>query len=115
MRTLEYAGNAETEGFRVTDNQGRLPIINGVVEEISPKIPQINPVLIEKGREGDITQTIDLAVDVAAPVEQGQVLGTVTFRLGEEEIGVYNLTSPDSVEALTFGIIFKRIISAIAS
>lgn len=93
----------------------KVGVINGVVEEISPKIPQINPVLIEKGREGDITQTIDLAVDVAAPVEQGQVLGTVTFRLGEEEIGVYNLTSPDSVEALTFGIIFKRIISAIAS
>ncbi|MBQ8764070.1 MAG: D-alanyl-D-alanine carboxypeptidase [Clostridia bacterium] len=90
-------------------------VINGVVDEISPKIPQVNPVLIEKGREGDITQTIDLAVDVAAPVEQGQVLGTVTFRLGEEEIGVYNLTAPDNVQSLTFGIIFKRIIKALAS
>lgn len=90
-------------------------VINGVVDEISPKIPQVNPVLIEKGREGDITQTIDLAVDVAAPVEQGQVLGTVTFRLGEEEIGVYNLTAPDNVQSLTFEIIFKRIIKALAS
>lgn len=93
----------------------KVGVIGGVVEEITPKIPQVNPVLIEKGREGDITQTIDLAVDVAAPVEQGQVLGTVTFKLGDEEIGTYNLTSPDTVEMLTFGIIFKRIISAIAS
>ena len=90
-------------------------VINGVTEKITPKIPEVNPVLIEKGREGDITQTVDLAVDVAAPVESGQVLGTVTFRLGDEEIGVYNLTSADSVASLTFGIIFRRMISAIAS
>lgn len=93
----------------------KVGVINGVVEEISPKIPKVDSVLIEKGREGDITQTIDLAVDVAAPVEQGQVLGTVTFRLGDEEIGVYNLTAPDTVESLTFGIIFKRIINAVVS
>ena len=90
-------------------------VINGVTEKITPKIPEVNPVLIEKGREGDITQTVDLAVDVVAPVENCQVLGTVTFRLGDEEIGVYNLTSPDSIASLTFGIIFRRIISAIAS
>ncbi len=90
-------------------------VINGVTDKITPQIPKASPVLIEKGREGDITQTVDLAVDVAAPVEKGQVLGTVTFKLGDEEIGVYNLTSPDNVGSLTFGIIFKRIINALAS
>lgn len=90
-------------------------VLNGVIESIKPKIPQAQPVLIEKGREGDITQTIDLAVDVAAPVEQGQVLGTVTFRLGDEVLDEYNLTAPDSVKALTFSIIFTRILKAIAS
>ncbi len=90
-------------------------VINGVAEIITPQIPEVKSVLIEKGREGDITQTIDLAVDVAAPVEKGQVLGTVTFKLGDEEIGEYSLTSPEAVESLTFGIIFRRIISAIIS
>ncbi len=89
-------------------------VINGVEEKIKPKIPDVQPVLIEKGREGEITQTIDLAVDVAAPVEQGQVLGTVTFRLGDELLGEYNLTAPDSIKPLTFSIIFRRIISAFA-
>lgn len=93
----------------------RVGVINGVVEEIKPEIPPVNSVLIEKGREGDITQTVDLAVDVAAPVEEGQVLGTVTFMLGEEKIGEYNLTAPNTVESLTFGIVFKRIIKAIVS
>lgn len=90
-------------------------VIGGVTESITPKIPQANPVLIEKGREGDITQTVDLAVDVAAPVEQGQVLGTVTFKLDDEILGEYNLTAPDSVRQLTFSIVFERILRAIAS
>lgn len=90
-------------------------VINGVTEKITPEIPKVEPVLIEKGREGEITQTIDLAVDVAAPVEQGQVLGTVTFRLGDELLGEYNLTAPDSVKQLTFSIVFTRILRAIAS
>ncbi len=90
-------------------------VINGVTESIKPKIPPVNPVLVEKGREGDITQTVDLAVDVAAPVEQGQVLGSVTFRLGDELLGEYNLTAPDRIEKLTFSIVFFRILKAVAS
>ncbi len=90
-------------------------VINGVAESIKPKIPPVNPVLVEKGREGDITQTVDLAVDVAAPVEQGQVLGSVTFRLGDELLGEYNLTAPDRIEKLTFSIVFFRILKAVAS
>ncbi|MBQ7122121.1 MAG: D-alanyl-D-alanine carboxypeptidase [Clostridia bacterium] len=89
-------------------------VINGIEETISPEIPLVEPVLIEKGREGEITRTIDLAVDVAAPVEKGQVLGTVTFSLGDEELGKYNLTAPDSVNKLTFLIVFARVLKAVA-
>ncbi|MBQ8015053.1 MAG: D-alanyl-D-alanine carboxypeptidase [Clostridia bacterium] len=90
-------------------------VINGVAESIKPEIPQVNPVLVEKGREGDITQTVDLAVDVAAPVEQGQVLGSVTFKLGDELLGEYNLTAPEQIQKLNFSIVFSRILKAIAS
>ena len=90
-------------------------VINGVEEKITPEIPLADSVLIEKGREGEISQTIDLAVDVAAPVEKGQVLGTVTFRLGDEMLGEYNLTAPKAVDKLTFSIVFMRILKAVAS
>ena len=88
-------------------------VINGVTERITPRIPDADPILIEKGRESEIAQKVDLALDVAAPVEQGQVLGTVTFTLGGEELGKYSLTAPDSVPALTFGIIFRRILASL--
>lgn len=89
-------------------------VINGVVETLKPKVQDPGSFLIEKGREADITQTIDIAVDVAAPVEKGQVLGAVTFRLGDEILGEYNITAPERIEPLTFGIIFMRIISSFA-
>ncbi len=89
-------------------------VINGVVESLKPQIPKPGSFLIEKGREAEITQTIDVAVDVEAPVEQGQLLGSVTFRLGDEVLGEYNITAPDRIEPLTFKIVFMRIISSFA-
>lgn len=90
-------------------------VINGVIESLKPSIPQTESILIEKGKEGEIKQKIDLATDVAAPVEKGQILGTVTFTSGDEILGKYNLAAPESVNELTFSIILKRIVSAIVS
>ena len=42
-------------------------VINGVTERITPRIPDADPILIEKGRESEIAQKVDLALDVAAP------------------------------------------------
>ena len=90
-------------------------VINGVTEQITPSVPRAESVLIPKGKEGEIKQTIDLAVDVSAPVEKGQILGTVTFSIDGEKLGEYKLTAPDSVKALDFTIIFKRIINALVN
>lgn len=90
-------------------------VINGVTDKITPVLSKIEPVLIKKGREEDINRTIDLAVDVAAPVEKGQVLGKVTFTLDNEVIGEYNLTAPEEIKPLTFMIVFTRILRAISS
>ncbi len=90
-------------------------VINGVAEQITPSVPRAESVLIPKGKEREIKQTIDLAVDVSAPVEKGQILGTVTFSIDDQKLGEYKLTAPNSVKALNFTIIFKRIINALIS
>lgn len=90
-------------------------VINGVSETISPVIPSPEPILIEKGKETELKQKIDLAVDVSAPVEKGQILGTVAFTSGSEVVGKYNLVAPHAVNELSFSIILKRIVAAIVS
>lgn len=89
-------------------------IIKGIEEKVKPEIPQANAVLIPKGKEGEIVQKINLMADIEAPVEEGQVLGTVILLLGDEKLGEFNLTSPRSVEKLTFPIVLKRILNGLA-
>lgn len=89
-------------------------VVSGVDEYITPEIPTAAAILIKKGSETDIVQTIDLAVDVLAPVLQGQVLGTVTFTLGEETLGVYDLTAPKDVAKLTFSVVFLRLLRSLS-
>ncbi len=90
-------------------------VINGVKSELMPVIPQPESVLIPKGKEGEIKQTIDLAVDVAAPVEKGQILGSVIFKIGNETLGEYKLTAPESVKQLTFTVVLSRVLRSLCS
>lgn len=90
-------------------------VIGGVKEKITPKIPDTQAVLIQKGRENDIVQKVDLALDVAAPVENGQILGTVSFTLDGETLGKYSLIADEQIDRLTFGVIFRRILASLCN
>lgn len=82
----------------------------GESDSVTPAIPEIEPILVKKGRAGDIKQTISLSVAVNAPVEKGQTLGTVEFSLDGEKLAEYNLLSPVNVDALKLPLAFKRLL-----
>lgn len=90
-------------------------VINGVKESIMPVIPQPESVLIPKGKENEIKQNIELAVDAAAPIEKGQILGKISFTLGNETLMEYKLTSPESVKPLTFTVVFFRVLKSVTT
>lgn len=90
-------------------------ILHGLQNTVKPVVPAAQPVLIPKGKEAEITQKVELAANVEAPVEKGQVLGTVTLMLGEEELGKFNLTAAQAVGRLTFGQAFLRLLRAMAA
>ena len=92
----------------------RVRVLRGVEESIVPQVPETLSVLIPKGRSEDVTQQIELPLDVQAPVEKGQKLGTLTIRFGEKTLGEYDLTAPDGVAALTVPIVFRRLIGVFA-
>jgi len=88
-------------------------VIKGVDEIIKPVLPEIKPILISRGRQDDLQQQVEIAVDVAAPVEKGQKLGSVKITLDGETVGEYDLTAPKSVAKLTFGVVFMRMLRAL--
>jgi D-alanyl-D-alanine carboxypeptidase (penicillin-binding protein 5/6) len=59
--------------------------------------------LIEKGKENTLEKELVLLEDIAAPVEEGQVLGYLRILLDGEEIGRVDVISKEDVEVLDFG------------
>ena len=90
-------------------------VLRGALQWIQPAPPAAMPILVPKGSEGDLQQSVDLAVDVQAPVEAGQVLGKVTITLDGETLGVYPLTAPGAVARLDFATQLKRLAAALVS
>lgn len=88
-------------------------VISGTEKSIKP-VPQDKiKVLVKKGDENNIVQSVDLAVDVEAPVEKGQILGEVKFFAADKQIGSIKLLSPKQVSEMTFFEQFKRIVTAV--
>lgn len=88
-------------------------IINGEEKTLTPQISGGFGFLIPKGKQKNITQEIDLAAAVEAPVESNQTLGTVTVKLDGKKLGEYKLTAPHYVEKLSFKTVFIRMICSI--
>ena len=82
-------------------------VLYGVENSVSPIIKNANPVLVKKGVEGNITQRIDICVDVEAPVEKGQKLGTIYFEADDKIITSCDIISENFVERRSWSFVFE--------
>lgn len=108
--------NYTTEKLEI--DASRVPavgVLKGTESSVMPVIPQAQAVLIEKGKTGEVTQEFDLAATVQAPVEKGQLLGQVYFKLNGETLYTYDLISDREIPALTFFESFKRILLSLCT
>ena len=70
--------------------------------------------LLKKGEEEKLEQTVTLVENVEAPVSENQKLGSVKFTLAGEKIAEFPLLSSEEVKKLTFSTSFKRIMHFLA-
>lgn len=90
-------------------------VLYGTQKTITPTIPKAENVLVKANKKGEVKQKINLAVDVEAPIEKGQVLGTVDFLVDDEVIAQYNLTAPYGVERLSFGDALRKLFTSLGN
>lgn len=98
-----------------TSQLANINVLHGIKEQIKPAIPDIQPIITLKGSSARITQQVELALDVEAPVEPGQVLGKIKFYLDEELLCEYNLCADESVARMRFFDALKMILRAFSS
>ena len=86
----------------------------GNQDTITP-VPSRQPqLLIDKSQKASVTAQAEVKKEIQAPVSQGQRLGTLTIRAGNQVLDQIPLVAPETVPRLTFLQIWKKVASTIA-
>lgn len=87
-----------------------VPINKGVVSEASVKYADTSGKIMNKKSEGNVEQEIIINDNVSAPIEAGQVLGKVEFRVDGEAVASVDLVAESDVAKLNIFTMGKRIL-----
>lgn len=66
--------------------------------------------LIEKGKENQVTQTVEINSNIEAPIKKGDIIGKVVFSLDGSELSSTNLVSSSDVDKISLFTMSKKII-----
>ena len=91
-----------------------VPVTLGRTDSVAA-VPREDPrLLVEKSKVSSISVEIDLAPPPEAPVAQGQQLGTMTIKSGEEILAQVPLVAEDAVEKLSWGDLMRIVLRKVA-
>ncbi len=88
-------------------------VLKGAERYVKPKIISAEAVTIKKGSASSFENVFSLPENLMAPVESGQIIGTVSIKNGDEIICTYNLVCENLIEKVNLGIMAKRFIKSL--
>ncbi len=69
--------------------------------------------VVRRGEDRKITTEIDLPASLRAPIAEGETVGRVVFRSGEQVVGEVPIRALSGVGRVTFGVLFKKMLRAL--
>lgn len=87
-----------------------VPVSLGTQATVQPVLGEGDHLLVEKTQAGNLTQTVELAESVEAPVAVGDQLGTLTVTCGEEAIAQIPILAGEEIPRITFGQMLLRML-----
>lgn len=87
-----------------------VPVKLGVADTVNAVPAQTGEMLIDKGQKNTVSTEVVLDEEVTAPVSQGQRLGTLTIKAGEQILAEIPMIAESGIEKLTFGQMYLRIL-----
>ena len=91
-----------------------VPVKLGKTAEVAAVPAQQSQLLVEKGQKSQVVLQTELEETVTAPVSQGQKLGTLTVRLGDQTLAQIPLVAQAAVGRLSWWDIFKQLMGRMA-
>ena len=91
-----------------------VPVKLGESTVAVPRLGDSEGLLIDKAQKNTITTEVTLEGSVTAPVSQGQRLGTMAVKSGEQVLAEIPLVASESIERLTWGDLFIKVLQRAA-
>ncbi len=82
-------------------------VTNGINDTVEPVAAASGNLLVPKGKEKEVKSTVTLSETLEAPVEKGQIIGKITYKLGDETLKECNICAKTSVSKIDFSAVYK--------
>ena len=93
--------------------EAQVPVKLGALDTVKAIPAEVPRLLIDKAQRDSISCQTELKEQVDAPVSQGQRLGTLTVKAGEQVLQQIPLVAEASVPKLTFSQLYLRILKTL--
>ncbi len=90
-----------------------VPVKLGILDSVSAVPAENTQLLVDKAQRSEITVKIELDESITAPVSQGQRLGTMTIRAGEQILAQVPMVAKTAVPRLSWWDIFLNVLRQI--
>lgn len=88
-----------------------VPVLRGMEETVGVRAGTMPEILMKSAEKGEVEESVAWKENLTAPVEEGDVIGRITYRLGGETVAQVDLTATESVEAVTFSSAFRYLLN----
>ena len=91
-----------------------IPVKLGKTDAVSAVPGESSQLLVQKSQLSQVTTELELLEEVSAPVSQGQRLGQMTVRCGEQVLAQIPLVAAEPVERLSWLDLFMELLGKVA-
>lgn len=115
-RTLLNYGFSSFESYTPEVPQEELApitVTRGVEEAVPLTLSPAGPILIAKGKSGEVIRTVELELEVEAPVAEGQQLGQANFTLDGRVLAEIPILAGYEVKRMSFSTAFSMLLQSL--
>lgn len=66
-------------------------------------------IVLEKGTEKNIVQSINIPDSISAPIKNGDIIGNISYSINDNVIGTANIIASESINKINLFTIYKKI------
>lgn len=110
---LDYGFSGYVSYVPPVEEPAPIPVLRGQSESVELTVDTPAGVLLRKGTEKEVQTAVEIAEDLEAPVEMGQIVGTWRLSVGDEIVSECAIRTACSVSRITFGWAYSMLLHSL--